>query len=105
MPLLEDPAQPAERSFHLAAAAVDVVCPASELLEGDGRRLVEALAVEEDFAHHAPEDAGRAAVGGGGATEEHLVPRAGAAVLPQHAGLGIDVAERDAVRRLRFGVE
>src|ERR1051325_1162994 len=85
----EDPPQFAERPFHFAAAAIDVVGPAAELLEGNGRRFVEAAAIEEDLAHHVAEEAGRTVVGRRSAGEEALVPRARAAVLPQHARLGI----------------
>src|ERR1043165_5064451 len=89
----ENPAQPADAVFDLLAFAVDFRGPFAELVVGDGGGLAEVVAVEEEAADDGAEDAAGAGVGGGGAFEEDFVDGAGAVFLPEHAGVGVDVAE------------
>src|SRR6476659_8849811 len=102
--LPKDPPQPADSPLDVLTLAVGLGGPAAELVVGDRGGLVEVLAVEEEAADDAAEDAARAGVGRRGPLQKDFADRAGAAVGPEHAGVGIEAAERDAVRRLRLAV-
>src|SRR3954453_125234 len=53
----KQPPQSIQRAFYLLSILGDLGRPAAELVVRDCGRLVEVLAVEEEFAHHAAEEA------------------------------------------------
>src|SRR5213595_2583915 len=94
--------QPFHCALHFLAVAIDFARPAAELVVRDRGRLVEVILIEEHLPHDRAEDAARAGMRRRRAFEKRLRDRTGAAVAPQHAGLRIDVAEANVLRRLRL---
>src|SRR5439155_9932253 len=102
--ITEDLLEPLKRPFNVLPLTIDLVGPAAELVVRDRRRLIEMFLVEKDAAQNAAEDSDRAVMRRSGALEKRLMPRAGTSIAPEHAAVGVDVAECHAGRSDRLGV-